>query len=135
MKKKVINLVSIALHIAALIVLFTMKGNTQYRVGDQIIVHEGVSIIKDIMAVDLYPILLLVLWSLSILICVFALISKSKKRVSVWHGLLPIFTILVTDMCLLGMCTSMSNFALLNGVMLAAIIIGFVKRSATFTEE
>lgn len=135
MKKKVINIVEIVLHIVALVVLFTMKGDTQYRMGDELIVHQGVNIIQDIKAVPVYPVLLIVFWGLSILICVLSLISKSKKRVSVWHGLLPIVTIAVTDMCVLGMSTTASNFFLLNGVMLAVIIIGFAKRSGFFTEE
>ena len=135
MKKKVINIVEIILLLAALVILLTMSGDTQYRMGDELIVHQGVHIIRDIMDVPVYPVLLLVFWGLTILLCVFSLVSKSKKRASVWHGLLPIITIAVTDMCILGMASAASNFFLLNGVMLAVIIIGFAKRESFFTEE
>lgn len=135
MKKKVINIVEIVLHIVALVILFTMKGDTQFRMDGELVVHQGVNIIQDIKAVPVYPVLLIVFWGLSILICVLSLISKSKKRVSIWHGLLPIVTIAITDMCVLGMSKTASNFFLLNGVMLAVIIIGFAKRSSSFTEE
>ena len=130
-----INIVEIALHIVALDTLFTMKGDTQYWLNHNLILHHDVYIIQDIKAVPVYPKLLIVFWGLSILICILSIISKRRERISLWHGVLPIITIAFTDWCILGMCSTASNFWLLNGVMLAVIIIGFAKRSSIFIED
>lgn len=130
-----INIVEIALHIVALDILFTMKGDTQYWLNHNLILHHDVYIIQDIKAVPVYPKLLIVFWGLSILICILSIISKRRERISLWHGVLPIITIAFTDWCILGMCSTASNFWLLNGVMLAVIIIGFAKRSSIFIED
>lgn len=130
-----INIVEIALHIVALDILFTMKGDTQYWLNHNLILHHDVYIIQDIKAVPVYPKLLIVFWGLSILICILSIISKRRERISLWHGVLPIITIAFTDWCILGMCSTASNFWLLNGVMLTVIIIGFAKRSSIFIED
>lgn len=130
-----INIVEIVLHIVALAILFTMKGDTENRLNHNLIQHHDVYIIQDIKAVPVYPTLLIVFWGLSILICILSIISKRRGRISLWHGVLPIITIAFTDWCILGMCSTASNFVLLNGVMLAVIIIGFAKRSSIFIED
>lgn len=130
-----INIVEIVLHIVALDILFTMKGDTEYSLNHNLILHHDVYIIQDIKAVPVYPKLLIVFWGLSILICILSIISKRRGRISLWHGVLPIITIAFTDWCILGMCSTASNFWLLNGVMLAVIIIGFAKRSSIFIED
>lgn len=128
-----INIVEIVLHIVALAILFTMKGDT--CLNHHLTQHHDVLIIQDIKAVPVYPTLLIVFWGLSILICILSIISKRRERISLWHGVLPIITIAFTDWCILGMCSTASNFLLLNGVMLAVIIIGFAKRSSIFIED
>lgn len=128
-----INIVEIVLHIVALAILFTMKGDT--CLNHYLTQHHDVYIIQDIKAVPVYPTLLIVFWGLSILICILSIISKRRGRISLWHGVLPIITIAFTDWCILGICSTASNFVLLNGVMLAVIIIGFAKRSSIFIED
>ena len=139
MKNKVINIIAIVLHIVALAILFTMKGYVSAHLGDKygpvIWPYEPVNIVEAIKATPVYAVLLILFWGLSIFICVLSIISKSKKRVSIWHGLLPLIAIAITDMFILGSYDAVPNFFLLNGVMLAAIIVGFAKRSNFFVEE
>lgn len=128
MKRKIANVVELVVYVVALIVLFTMKGNTEYMLNGNLVVHEGVNLVQDIKNVPIYPILLVVFWGLGMFLCVLSIISKSSKKDGLLHVLLPIVTLIITDMCLLGMVTSTPNFFMLNGLMFAIIIISIVKR-------
>ena len=57
-----INIVEIVLHIVALAILFTMKGDTEYSLNHNLIQHHDVYIIQDIKAVPVYLTLLIVFW-------------------------------------------------------------------------
>ena len=49
--------------------------------------------------------------------------------------MLPIITMIVTGVCLLGLFVSVSNISVFNGVMLAIVVVSFIKRSSAIVPK
>jgi len=134
MKKKIVNVVHLIVYLVAVVMFFTMKGSIERETNGIWGIQEGVSVIKEVMNAPLYPVLLGVCWGIGLLMCLISILGKSKKKDGKLHGILPIITLIVTDFCLLGIFKAIPNFFIFNGLMLAIIVIGFVK-GANFIAE
>ena len=141
MKNKVLNAIELGLHIAALILLFTMNGTVivdrivdvgytpvTERVSYDVGFFEMLGVRENTLHLEF--ILLCVLWTISALMCLLSVVSKKTIKEGKMHAVLPLINLF------LGFCTvgNFDYFKNNNGwyflvVMFAIVILGFVKRS------
>lgn len=134
MKKRIINVIEIVIEIVAFIVFFTMNGTTNLFVNGQWQTIEG-AIYKTLNMVTIYAIIFYAFWGVNLIMCIFSVISSSKKKDSVMHCILPILMLIITDWSILSFTERTNNFGLLNLLLFVLIIVSFVKRSDIFTDN
>ena len=132
MKKRITNIVELALYAVSIFMLTTMTAEFYdgYHVA-----FQKVRVINEIIKTPVYPVLLAVLWGFGILMCIVSVFSKSKDKDGALHVVLPIITMIVTDVCLLGMFVTVSNISVFNGIMLAIVVVSFIKRSSVIVPK
>ena len=124
MKKKVVNVIELVIEVTILVVFFSMKG---IMVGSDHLYYDGT--VSGALQTTPYVVPFYVLWGLNLSMCVFGVLSKSKKRDGAMHAILPILLFLFTDWCILAIAVEANGFFLLQGLMFAMIVVAFIKRS------
>ena len=132
MKKKIVNVVEIVIEIAILVIFFSMRGSVSIDGG--IHYYEG-TVSSALHQVVVYAIPFYVLWGLNLIMCVFGVFDKSKKKDGAMHAVLPILLFIFTDWCILALAETANSFLLLQGLMFAMVIVAFVKRSRAIVGE
>lgn len=135
MKRKIINIVELILHLITLAILFFSK----YEVAKITGLHNGLPVYsttekdtffwyKELFENPIYCIPLIILWAISIVMCIVSIFSKQKGVDGKMHAALPIINFVFTTWVMLSLAVS-NNFFVVILLMFIIMIIGFVKRS------
>ena len=135
MKRKIINMVELVLHLVTLAVLFFSK----YEVAKITGVHNGLPVysstekvqyfwFKELLENPIYCIPLIILWTISIVMCIVSVFSKQNSADGKMHAAMPIINFVITTWCMLSLSAS-NGYFVVTFLMFLIMIIGFVKRS------
>ena len=133
MKRKIMNIVELALHLITLLIMFSstctsMIATGEYYMGKPVYKDAIVSWYTEMLANPFYFIPFIVLWLISTVMCVVSIFSKTCNSDGKMHSAMPIINFVVTVWCILSLPVIDSFFTVVI-LMFAIIILGFVKRS------
>ena len=141
MKRKIINIVELVLHFITLGVLFFSKYESALITG----YYNGLPVYsstekaeyfwyKELFENPIYCLPLIILWTISIVMCIVSIFSKQKGVDGKMHAALPIINFAITTWVMLSLTISKAFFVI-TFLMFIIIIIGFVKRSKLIVGE
>ena len=108
MKRKIMNIVELALHFITLLIMFTSKCTSmiatgEYYMGKPVYRDEIVLWYTEISANPFYFIPLVVLWLISTVMCAVSIFSKTYNSDGKMHSAMPIINFVVTVWCMISL--------------------------------
>ena len=139
MKRKIMNIVELALHFITLLIMFTSKCTSmiatgEYYMGKPVYRDAIVPWYTEISANPIYFIPLVVLWLISTVMCAVSIFSKTYNSDGKMHSAMPIINFVVTVWCMISLPLTEAFFTVVI-LMFVIIILGFVKRSKIIVGE